>query len=839
MIAGVLARVFGTRNERELRRIRPIVEKINALESVTQKLDADGMIAKTNELRQRYSRGESLDSLLPEAFALVRESARRVLGERHYDVQLIGGIVLHEGKIAEMRTGEGKTLVATLPLYLNALTGKGAHLVTVNDYLARRDGEWMRPVFEALGLTVGILQNDMSDEDREAAYQMDILYATNNELGFDYLRDNMKFRLSDYVQRELNYAIVDEVDSILIDEARTPLIISGATDESSKLYESTDRIIRSLIKDTDFEVDEKDRQVTLTESGVDKVEHALNIQNLFAVENIKLLHHVNQALKAHALFKNDVDYIVADGQVLIVDEFTGRILSGRRYSDGLHQALEAKEGVDIQAESQTLATITLQNYFRLYKKLAGMTGTAATEGEEFYRTYKLEVVTIPTNRPIARLDQQDLVFLGRAGKYKAIVKDVVERHQKGQPILIGTVAVETSEYLSAIFTRQGIPHAVLNAKQHEREADIVAGAGQPGAVTIATNMAGRGTDIKLTDATKAVGGLYILGTERHESRRIDNQLRGRAGRQGDPGESRFYLSAEDDLLRIFGGDSFHNNLKRFGMTEDEIIEDKWFTKAIARAQEMVEKRNFEMRKNVLEYDDVLNQQRMVVYSYRRSVLEGAEEIASLFRDLCADTISDVVAAYVVRHTVAPEAYHAIMLAVARLLNLNPEELLQQPFNKTNVEVLKKDLLDYLLMRYDLYLTSVQGAGDETDRAMRLGMMQEAQKWLMLESIDQAWKQHMVNLDSLREGIGLRGWGNKNPLIEYKKEAFDLFVDMMRSVRAEIVHHIFHLDLDHFNKAAIEARRIRELEEIKMAGGGDTTGQEPKLSRAERRKKQRR
>ncbi|HAU30240.1 TPA: preprotein translocase subunit SecA [Candidatus Dependentiae bacterium] len=838
MIAAVLARVFGTRNERELRRIGPIVEKINSLEPVMQKLDADGMVAKTNEFRERCSRGESLDSLLPEAFALVRESARRVLGERHYDVQLVGGIVLHEGKIAEMRTGEGKTLVATLPLYLNALTGKGAHLVTVNDYLARRDGEWMRPVFETLGLTVGILQNDMSDEDREAAYQTDILYATNNELGFDYLRDNMKFRLSDYVQRELHYAIVDEVDSILIDEARTPLIISGATDESSKLYESTDRIIRSLIKNVDFEVDEKDRQATLTELGVDKVEHALNIQNLFAVENIKLLHHVNQALKAHALFKKDVDYIVADEQVLIVDEFTGRILSGRRYSDGLHQALEAKEGVDIQAESQTLATITLQNYFRLYKKLAGMTGTAATEGEEFYRTYKLEVVTIPTNRPIARIDQQDLVFLGRAGKYTAIVKDVAERHQKGQPILIGTVAVETSEYLSAIFTRQGIPHAVLNAKQHEREADIVAGAGQRGAVTIATNMAGRGTDIKLTDETKSCGGLYILGTERHESRRIDNQLRGRAGRQGDPGESRFYLSAEDDLLRIFGGDSFHNNLKRFGMTEDEIIEDKWFTKAIARAQEMVEKRNFEMRKNVLEYDDVLNQQRLVVYSYRRSVLEGADEIASLFRDLCADTVSDVVSAYVVRQTVSPEAYHAIALALSKLLNINPDELLQQPFNKTNVEVLKKDLLDYLLMRYDLYLNSVQGGGDEDDRAMRLSMMHEAQKWLMLESIDQAWKQHMVNLDSLREGIGLRGWGNKNPLIEYKKEAFDLFVDMMRSVRSEIVHHIFHLDLDHFNKAAIEARRIQELEEIKMAGGGDTTGQEPKLSRAERRKKPR-
>lgn len=839
MIAGVLARVFGTRNERELRRIRPIVEVINSLEPAIQRLSDAEMAAKTNEFRKRHSQGESLDSLLPEAFALVRESARRVLGERHYDVQMIGGIVLHEGKIAEMRTGEGKTLVATLPLYLNALSGKGAHLVTVNDYLARRDGEWMRPVYEKLGLTLGILQNDMSDEDREAAYKADVLYATNNELGFDYLRDNMKFRLSDYVQRELNFAIVDEVDSILIDEARTPLIISGATDESSKLYESTDRIIRSLVKNTDFEVDEKDRQVTLTESGVDKVEHALGVANLFAVENIKLLHHVNQALKAHAIFKKDVDYIVVDDQVLIVDEFTGRVLSGRRYSDGLHQALEAKENVDIQAESQTLATITLQNYFRLYNKLAGMTGTAATEAEEFYRTYKLEVLTIPTNRPIARLDQQDLVFLSRAGKYKAIIRDVVDRHEKGQPVLIGTVAVETSEYLSSVFARQGIPHSVLNAKQHEREAEIVAFAGQKGAITIATNMAGRGTDIKLADDIKTLGGLYILGTERHESRRIDNQLRGRAGRQGDPGESRFYLSAEDDLLRIFGGDSFHRNLQRFGMSEDEIIEDKWFTKAIARAQEMVEKRNFEMRKNVLEYDDVLNQQRIVIYSYRRSVLEGADEIASLFRDLCVDTVSDVVAAYSARQTVAPEVYQGIMLSMAKILNIDVDELLKQPFNKTNIEILKKDLLDYLLMRYDLYLTSVKGNADEHEQEMRLKMLQGAQKWLMLESIDQAWKQHMVNLDSLREGIGLRGWGNKNPLIEYKKEAFDLFVDMMRAVRAEIVHHVFHLDIDRFNQAAIEARRIRELEELKMAGGGDTTGQEPKLSRAERRKKPRR
>ncbi len=840
MIARLLAQIFGSQNERELKLIAPMVVRINQLEHTVTSLSDEQFAQKTQEFRAQIEKGRSLDDILPEAYALVREAARRKLGERHYDVQLIGGITLHSGKIAEMKTGEGKTLVATLPLYLNALTGKGAHLVTVNDYLARRDAEWMSPIYNLLGLSVGILQNSTPDNERKNVYQSDILYATNNELGFDYLRDNMKFRLSDYVQRALNYAIVDEVDSILIDEARTPLIISGSTDESSKLYTETDTIIKTLVKTIDYEVDEKDRNVNLTENGIDKVEAAFNIKNLFAVDSIRLLHHVNQALKANAIFKKDVDYIVVEDQVLIVDEFTGRVLSGRRYSDGLHQALEAKEGVTVQEESQTLASITLQNYFRLYKKLAGMTGTAVTEAEEFHRIYKLDVVTIPTNKPTIRLDKSDLIFLSKKGKYKSIITDVTERHKKGQPVLIGTIAVETSEYLSSLLTVHGIPHSVLNAKQHGREADIVAHAGEPGTVTIATNMAGRGTDIKLTEDSRTAGGLYILGTERHESRRIDNQLRGRSGRQGDPGESRFYISLEDDLIRLFAGDTIQRRMQMVGMTEDEVIESKFISKTIERSQEMVERRNFDIRKNVLEYDDVLNQQRIVIYSYRRSILEGEAEVAALLRDLMSDCISDIVAVYTVKRSISSEAYHNIILAVAQLIKISPDELLKQPFSKHNSEVLKKDLIDFLLMRYQLYMHSASGTGSPEDKAMRDSMMKNAQKWLMLESIDQAWKQHMVNLENLKEGIGLRGWGNKNPLIEYKREAFDMFADMMISIRSEIVHHFFHLDIEHFNQAAIEARRIRELEEIKLTGVSDVidsgADEVSTLSRAERRRK---
>ncbi|HJM69199.1 MAG TPA: preprotein translocase subunit SecA, partial [Candidatus Babeliales bacterium] len=546
-----------------------------------------------------------------EAFAVCREACKRKLGMRPFDVQLMGGIVLHEGKISEMKTGEGKTLTAVLPLYLNALSGKGAHLVTVNDYLARRDAEWNAPVYTFLGLSVAILQHGMNDVQKKEAYGADILYATNNELGFDFLRDNMKFRLEDYVQRDLNYAIVDEIDSILIDEARTPLIISGSTDEERELYVIAERVVKKLVKGEDFEVDEKARSAQLTESGNDKVESALRIDNLYAIENIKLLHHITQALKANTLFRLDVDYVVRDGKVAIVDEFTGRILGGRRYSDGLHQALEAKEGVEIEKESQTLASITLQNFFRLYKKLAGMTGTATTEAEEFHNIYKLDVVSIPTHRELIRKDKSDLIYLSKDAKYKAVVEDIKERHTKGQPVLIGTVAIETSELISKVLTRHGIPHEVLNAKQHEREADIIEFAGKPGKITIATNMAGRGTDIKLDEESKNAGGLYILGTERHESRRIDNQLRGRSGRQGDPGESRFYLSLEDELIRIFAGDNLKKKMVWAGMEEDEEIESKFVSKTIARAQEKVEKQNFETRKGLLEYDDVLNQHRTV------------------------------------------------------------------------------------------------------------------------------------------------------------------------------------------------------------------------------------
>ncbi len=810
MIAQILAKIIGTKNARELKRISAIVQKINSFEPAMQALAEDQLLLKTIEFRERLSQGQTLDDILPEAYALVRETARRKLGERHYDVQLVGGIVLHEGKIAEMRTGEGKTLVATLPLYLNALTGKGAQLVTVNDYLARRDAEWMSPIYTTLGLSVGILQNSSTDSERKIAYNSDILYATNNELGFDYLRDNMKFRVSDYVQRDLQYAIVDEVDSILIDEARTPLIISGGNDESSELYVAADRVVRYLQRTTDYEVDEKARSVQLTESGVDKVEAAFNVKNIYNIENLNLLHHVSQALKANVLFRLDVDYVVKEGQVLIVDEFTGRILPGRRYSDGLHQGLEAKEGVEIERETHTLASITLQNYFRIYKKLAGMSGTAVTDAEEFHKIYKLDVITIPTNKPIIRDDKADLIFLTQKAKNNAIVEDVKERYKKGQPVLIGTIAIEASEHLSAILTANGIPHEVLNAKQHVREADIVLHAGEPGHVTIATNMAGRGTDIKLTPESRLAGGLYILGTERHESRRIDNQLRGRSGRQGDPGESRFYISLDDELIRIFAGDTLKNNMKRFGMQEDEVIESKYVSKIIERSQEKVEKRNFEIRKHLIEYDDVLNQQRTVVYNYRRASLEGERDVYELVRDLITEAVQAVVYRVCPSRKVMAQDVEKVYELITQLTGLKMEDIVKQGLDESNSEVLKTDLINLLLSRYELY-RSQQPAQ----------VIQDAEKWLVLETIDQAWKQHMVNLDHLKEGIGLRGWGQKNPLIEYKRESFAMFEDMMDHVRFDIVHHVFHLNLERFDAHEIEEKRERELDQLNMnlsAGG---------------------
>lgn len=823
MITKLLSIILGTANERQLQRLQPIVQRINELEQSVHVLSAEQLHSKTNEFRERISKGETLDTLLPEAFAVVREVAMRTIGQRHFDVQLIGGIVLHQGKIAEMKTGEGKTLSATLPLYLNALAGNGVHLVTVNDYLARRDAAWMGPIYTFLGLEVAALQNNMEDAERQKAYRADVLYATNNELGFDYLRDNMKFRTQDFVQRDLTYAIVDEVDSILIDEARTPLIISGSAEESSRLYIDADKVAARLKKGEDYDVDEKLRSVQMTEAAMDKVEAVFGVRNLYAIENMNLLHHVQQALRAHVLFKLDVDYVVKEGQVLIVDEFTGRILSGRRYSDGLHQALEAKEGVEIERETHTLASITLQNYFRLYRKLAGMTGTAATEAEEFHNIYKLDVISIPTNVPMIRDDKSDFIFLTKNAKYKAILDDIKGRHKKGQPVLIGTIAIETSELLSNILSSQNIPHDVLNAKQHAREADIVAQAGEPGHVTIATNMAGRGTDIKLTPESRNSGGLYILGTERHESRRIDNQLRGRSGRQGDPGESRFYLSLEDDLIRIFAGDTLKNRMERFGMKEDEIIESRFVSKTIERSQEKVEKHNFETRKHLLEYDDVLNQQRTVIYAYRRDALEGEQNIYELIRDFISKTVEEIVAVQDSRRTTQAAQKSAIFDEVSRITGLSRDDFIKAGIGTGNVEIMQKDMINFLLSRYELFRTQHDAE-----------IIQQAEKWLVLETIDQAWKQHMVNLDYLKEGIGLRGWGQKTPLIEYKREAFDMFREMIDQITRDIVSHIFHLNVERFDERAFEERRERELEEISMVTkeSADTEGEAQKPVRRE-------
>lgn len=827
MFARILARIMGTANQRKLKKLQPIVQQINAFEPAIAALTDEELKEKTNEFRQALSQGKTLDDILPEAFAVVREAAKRTIGQRHYDVQLVGGIILHQGKIAEMKTGEGKTLAATLPLYLNALTGKGAHLVTVNDYLARRDAEWMGEIYEALGLTVGCLQNNMSDEERKEVYKNDILYATNNELGFDYLRDNMKFRLEDYVQRDQPYAIVDEVDSILIDEARTPLIISGPSDESSRLYADANAVVKNFKKDEDYEVDEKMRSAIMTETGIDKAEKAFGVSNLFSPEHLKLLHHINQALRAHALFKRDVDYVVRDDQVLIVDEFTGRILPGRRYSDGLHQALEAKEGVTVERESQTLASITLQNYFRLYDKLAGMTGTAATEAEEFHKIYGLDVMSVPTNVPVIRQDNDDFIFLTKPSKYKAIAKDVHERHKKGQPVLIGTVAIETSELLSQILAASGIPHEVLNAKQHAREAEIVMHAGEPKRITIATNMAGRGTDIKLTPESRDAGGLYILGTERHESRRIDNQLRGRSGRQGDPGESRFYISLEDDLIRIFAGDNLKKNMHRVGMTEDEVIESRFISKIIQNAQEKVEKQNFDYRKNLIEYDDVLNQQREVVYTYRRNALEGHDHILNIIRDQIANVVETIVTNATQERTLTPEAFDEIIRVLNRITGITKEDLEKHGVKATNAAQLTSDLINLLLLRYET-LTH----GDATTTEEQKQRMQQAQKWIVLEAIDHAWKQHMLNLDHLKEGINLRSWGQKNPLIEYKREAFAMFEDMMRGIGFEIVHNLSHLNIKQFDEHEMEHKREREMEQMAMQGATDTVDP-AELSRAKK------
>jgi preprotein translocase subunit SecA len=856
MIEAVLKKIFGTKHERDVKRMLPAVQAINALEPGVQALDDAALRAKSPEFRGRLEGGAPRDDLLAEAFAVCREAARRTVRMRHFDVQLIGGMVLHQGKIAEMATGEGKTLVATLPAYLNGLTSRGVHIVTVNDYLAKRDAQWMGPIYHALGLSVGVIQHEASflydpayvSSDirltslrpctRPEAYRADVTYGTNNEFGFDYLRDNMRFALDELVQRELHYAIVDEVDSILIDEARTPLIISGPADESTELYFKIDRVIPKLRraativegklseieeqKAGDFIVDEKARAVALTEEGIATCERLLAVDNLYDPQHITVLHHIQQALRAHALFRRDVDYMVKDGQVLIVDEFTGRLMPGRRWSDGLHQAVEAKEGVKIERENQTLATITFQNYFRMYEKLAGMTGTAETEAEEFAKIYKLDVTVIPTNCALLRLTHPDVVYKTEREKFDAVVGDIIERNQQGQPILVGTVSIEKSEQLATLLKKRGVRHEVLNAKYHEREAEIVAQAGRENSVTIATNMAGRGTDIllggnpdflskeilrkkgiepatasaeargaALEDARRITepehervvtrGGLHIVGTERHEARRVDNQLRGRSGRQGDPGSSRFYLSLEDDLLRIFGSERIQKIMERLGMEEGEPIEHKLVTRAIATAQKRVETHNYEIRKHLLEYDDVMNKQREIIYGMRRQILEGesqADTIAEWIDDMVATTLDGYAA-----REAHPEDWDLAGLG----------EALYRQFDvrippARYAEVASRDGLDELVGE------SVRARYAERERELGTDLLRALERHEMMIVIDTQWKDHLLSIDHLKEGIGLRGYGQRDPLTEYKKEAFDLFQDMVERVKAAVVERLFKVQI---------------------------------------------
>jgi preprotein translocase subunit SecA len=830
MIQSFARKLFGTQNDRELKSIAPLIVQANSFEQAIKKLTDEQLKAKTQEFRERLAKGTTLDDLLPEAFAVVREASVRVLGMRHYDVQLIGGATLHRGRIAEMKTGEGKTLVATLPCYLNALSGKGVHVITVNDYLAKRDSQMMGQVYSFLGLTTGIIVHGLTDAERKVSYACDITYGTNNEFGFDYLRDNMKFRLEDYVQRPLNYAIVDEVDSILIDEARTPLIISGPSDNSSDLYYLIDRKISEdggLTKDVDFTIDEKSKTAALTLEGVDKMEKRLNIKNLYDPTHIEVLHHVNQALRAHKLYTRDVDYVVRDGEVMIVDEFTGRLMPGRRWSDGLHQAIEAKENVKIEAENQTLATITFQNYFRMYSKLSGMTGTADTEATEFKQIYKLDVTVIPTNKQMIRKDQADVIYKTEAAKFQAIIAEIKQLQEKGQPVLVGTVSVEKSEVLASLLKKEGIKHNVLNAKQHEREAEIVAQAGRKGSVTISTNMAGRGTDIllggnpeflaknevgtlkeeateeerlehekKLEEASKRwkalcaderrhvveSGGLFILGTERHESRRIDNQLRGRAGRQGDPGESRFYLSLEDNLMRIFGG----QNIAKY-MEEDLPIEHKWITKAIENAQRKVEAHNYDIRKHLLEYDDVMNQQRKVVYAWRREVLSQEElrtMVFSMVEEIAGQISNDIFPNGKLKRENGQQFFDKKVLEDALKITFGTDRVIEErdvsPFTQDGLRRKIAELAE-----------SVYAA---KEKEMTPEVLRQIEKMILLTTIDHLWKDHLLAMDHMRDGIGLQGYGQKDPLIEYKKQGFKFFEIMMGMITGDVVRKLFAVQI---------------------------------------------
>lgn len=776
-------RLFNGSNEKEIKKIRKIVEQqINPLEDGLKKLSDSSLANKTNEFKARLAKGETLNDILPEAFAVIREASRRVLGMRHFDTQLIGGIILHRGNIAEMCTGEGKTLVATAPVYLNALEGKGVHVITVNDYLAKRDSEWMGQVYKFLGLSVGLIVHDLDFNQRKIAYNSDITYGTNNEFGFDYLRDNMVTSLDQMVQRPLHYCLIDEVDSILIDEARTPLIISGPGQKSTDAYYTVAKLVPQLKKEEDYTIDEKQKTVAPTEAGVAKMEKLLHVENLYDAENLELNHLFVQALRAQTMMTRDKDYVVKDGEVVIVDEFTGRLMYGRRYSDGLHQAIEAKEGLEVQRESQTLATITFQNYFRMYDKLAGMTGTAKTEEQEFIKIYGLPVLQVPTNKPIQRKDLPDVIFKNKRGKYKAVVREVERRHATGQPMLIGTTSIEQSEELSHMLDQANIPHSVLNAKYHEREAAIVALAGQKGAVTIATNMAGRGTDISLGEGVAELGGLAIIGTERHESRRIDNQLRGRAGRQGDPGSSQFFLSLEDDLLRIFGGDNIKSFMEKMGLEEDEPINSRMVSNAIQKAQKRVEARNFDIRKYVLEYDDVMNQQRKVVYDQRRKILEG-EDMKDQILSMVDNIIEKGMETYADPKLYPEEWDFAGLLKYAEKYFLAPGDLKLEEIEDMSREEVEDKLKT---MAHETYNAREESIGSP--------MMRELEKAVMLKVVDSKWMEHLDDMDMLKEGISLRSYGQRNPIVEYKVEAFDIFEEMQQAMMETIILYLYHIQI---------------------------------------------
>lgn len=798
LLESLMKKIFGDPNEKELKSLQVYIDAVNALEKDIENMSDASLAAKTPEFKERLAKGETLEDILPEAFAVVRETAKRVLGMRHFDVQLIGGCVLHRGKIAEMRTGEGKTLVATLPVYLNALTGKGVHVVTVNEYLARRDSEDMGRVYKFLGLSVGLIVHGLDFPERKAAYAADITYGTNNEFGFDYLRDNMVVAMDQMVQRPLNYAVVDEVDSILVDEARTPLIISGPGEKSTDLYKVLARVVAQLVEGEDYTVDEKLKTAAPTEVGIAKAEKMLGVTNMYAGEaSIDFSHQLMQALKAKAIMHRDKDYVVKDGEVIIVDEFTGRLMFGRRFSEGLHQAIEAKEGVKVERESQTLATITFQNYFRMYEKLSGMTGTAKTEEQEFQKIYALDVIVVPTNKPNQRIDYPDVIYKTKRAKYKAAADEIVECHKTGRPVLVGTTSIAQSEELSDILKKRGVPHNVLNAKFHEKEAEIIADAGQPGAVTIATNMAGRGTDIVLGEGVAALGGLHIVGTERHESRRIDNQLRGRCARQGDPGSTRFYLSLEDELMRLFGSDNISGIMDKLGMEEDEPIEHSLVTKSIESAQKKVESRNFDMRKHVLEYDDVMNQQREVIYAQRRKIL-----VEDNLRENVMDMITRVVDRTMVMYA-PPEVYSEewdfpAMIAYA-------EEFYAPP-NTLTVEYLqnlsREELGEYLnKLAVDYY--------EQREEMVSPGIMRELENLVMLKVVDSHWMEHLDAMDMLREGVGLRAYGQRDPLVEYKLEAYDMFQAMIDAIQDDVVRYMYRVNIvtqpkveDHLQNAKV-------------------------------------